>query len=298
MAGVNIPETLGTLTIGVFLNALLYGIVLHQCLAFWYRRRFKDDFGLNLLVAGLLASHTFHLTGLCYVIWDYSVTNYGDPVIVHKILWPMSFTPLIMSTQYLPTNIYMARRLYSLTRSWWQLVLTISVSMVSCAFGFLTSITGWQQRVAAVHGHPSTSHQVLVIAWHSLQVATALLITGLLTYALCKSRGSSILIRSDAVVSYLIVGAIQTGLYATVFATATLVTWVVCENTTVYAVFGINLGLIYTSALMSTFLSRDGLGDESTPNSRVSQADKHAQPVSPLYVQSCTGQTHPDRESV
>ncbi|KAI0265398.1 hypothetical protein BC834DRAFT_183534 [Gloeopeniophorella convolvens] len=68
--------------------------------------------------------------------------------------------------------------------------------------------------------------------------------TGFLMRALHKSRSG--FLRSDTVISYLIRQAIQTGLFASIFSIAYLVTWQWFRATAVFSIFAMNIGLLDT----------------------------------------------------
>ena len=84
----------------------------------------------------------------------------------------------------------------------------------------------------------------------SLLANCYLLILGVLTLVLSRSRTG--FRRTDTVINRLIRGAIQTGLFSSIFALADLFSFVLHRDTLLYAMFAYPIGRIYTNV---SFLS-------------------------------------------
>jgi hypothetical protein len=68
--------------------------------------------------------------------------------------------------------------------------------------------------------------------------------------------------KTDSVLNRLIRGAIQTGLFAGIFSVCNLITFVVLPNTTLYGMFAIPIGRVYTNTLLDTLLIRESFRAE------------------------------------
>jgi len=68
---------------------------------------------------------------------------------------------------------------------------------------------------------------------------------GVLSFVLARSRTG--FRRTDTIINRLIRGAIQTGLFASIFALADLFSFVLHRNTNLYAMFAYPIGRIYTN---------------------------------------------------
>ena len=102
-----------------------------------------------------------------------------------------------------------------------------------------------------------------VICWLGFQTSADILITGLfcpfiflpgvisssllvsLTFVLSRSRTG--FRKTDTIINRLIRGAIQTGLFASIFALADLFSFVLLGKTNLYALFAFPIGRIYTN---------------------------------------------------
>jgi len=69
----------------------------------------------------------------------------------------------------------------------------------------------------------------------------------LVTLTIIFSRSRTGIRKTDAVLDRLIRGAIQTGFFIGIFSLGSLITFVLLPNTSLYAIFSIPLGRIYTN---------------------------------------------------
>jgi len=84
-----------------------------------------------------------------------------------------------------------------------------------------------------------------VTCWLGFQTCADLLITGVLALVLARARTG--FRKTDTVINRLIRGAIQTGLFASLFALADLFSFVLHRDTNLYAMFAYPIGRIYTN---------------------------------------------------
>lgn len=101
-----------------------------------------------------------------------------------------------------------------------------------------------------------------VICWLGFQTSADLLITFVLTYVLSRSRTG--FRKTDTIINRLIRGAIQTGLFASIFALADLFSFVLHQDTNLYAMFAYPIGRIYTNTLLDTLNARRELKNNTT----------------------------------
>ncbi|KAI0261134.1 hypothetical protein BC834DRAFT_830656, partial [Gloeopeniophorella convolvens] len=170
--------------------------------------------------------------------------------------WPYTFSPVIVSTTFFLTNLFMASRLYGLTKRKRELILIVLLAITSLVLGVSVASRAWVIKMY----DSASAYSALVISWHALQSATAITINALLTRALFKSRSG--FLRSGAVIRHLVRGAVQAGLLATICSVTYTIVWIVLPNTSLYSIPGQNVGIFHTSALLSTLLDRDRLRAE------------------------------------
>ncbi|KAI0265401.1 hypothetical protein BC834DRAFT_183855 [Gloeopeniophorella convolvens] len=255
----NVPVKLGTLLIAVVLNFALYGYVLHQFLCY-LEYRYKDSSRLRALLMALFLIHTYHLSTLFYLAWKYCIIQFSTFKMPRVFLWPFSSSPIVTSVITSLTNAYMINRLYRLTGSKIQMICTAVPAVFSSASGIVVSVLSWTTMMRPWQLHGMKAYTVLMAFWHISQALNTILVNGFLMRALHKSRSG--FLRSDTVISYLIRQAIQTGLFASIFSIGSLVTWQWFRTTAVFSIFGINIGLLDTMAIMESLLSREMLREQ------------------------------------
>ena len=77
------------------------------------------------------------------------------------------------------------------------------------------------------------------------------------TLVVVLSRSRTGIRKTDTILNRFIRGAIQTGLFASIFALGNLICFVVLPETNFYGMFAIPIGRIYTNTLLDTLLCRE-----------------------------------------
>ncbi|KAG6889488.1 hypothetical protein C0992_004993 [Termitomyces sp. T32_za158] len=138
-----------------------------------------------------------------------------------------------------------------------------------------------------------------VICWLGFQTSADLFITFILSFVLSRSRTG--FRKTDTVINRLIRGAIQTGLFASVFALADLFSFVLHGDTNLYAMFAYPIGRIYTNTLLDTLNARIELKLMNTSTMDVDEESTNAFRLQ-SQSQMTTGQTlhsiHISKETV
>jgi len=86
---------LGPLVLGSHLNAFLLGFVIIQVYQYFTARR-KDRIWVRLLVLYLLVMETFAVVLDILVVWNYTVTHFGDPSVFMRSTWSYTLVPTIL----------------------------------------------------------------------------------------------------------------------------------------------------------------------------------------------------------
>ncbi|KAG8215617.1 hypothetical protein J3R82DRAFT_7485 [Butyriboletus roseoflavus] len=198
--------------------------------------------------------------------------------------WPYQFTALGTALTALVTQTYLAHRqvyiyactiinsIYVCLRIWrfthckilYGLVILLAIP--SFVLGIVCSIESWIN--AVLPEIPIITP--IVIAWLATQVFVDAFIS--VTLIIIFSRSRTGFRRMDTVLNRLIRGVIQTGLFTVIFSIGNLITFVVLPTTSVFAIFGIPLGRIYTNTLMDNLLTRESLKEELSRPHGVSEA--------------------------
>ncbi|KAH8830154.1 hypothetical protein DL96DRAFT_1591761 [Flagelloscypha sp. PMI_526] len=279
--------TVGVLLIGLFVNTWLYGLVCYQFIVY-YGCKFNDPFWIRTVVGTLFFLDTLHSAVAVYGAWEMCVTNYANPVSLFHVSWTISFTAVATSVAAIITQGFLSHRIMILRRDKIVPGCIFLISVVGCIFGFIagikSGIIGDVRKFAPL--------KPLVICWLGAQTAADVLITSVLTFTFSQSRtGFS---KTDTILNRLIRGAIQTGLFSSIFALADLFCFLFAGTTNLYAMFAFPIGRIYTNTLLDTLISRQKLkslksntetdGSNSIPQAYRLQASQ-AFPVTSIQVQ-------------
>jgi hypothetical protein len=249
-----IDELVGVLFIGIVFNTFLYGLVCYQFLIY-YTSKHKDPLWIRLVVGTLFTIDTVHTSVGIYAGYETCVTNYGNPASLEVVTWTIPFLAIATATAAIITQIFLSHRVYYLTKS---KPLIGAIMMISSSAFILAVYAG----VRAIQVKELSNFGELippVMAWLALQTTSDWIITIVLTAALMKSRTG--FHRTDSVIHRLVRGAIQTGLFASIFALGDLCTFKLHVGTNLYAMFAYPIGRIYTNTLMDTLNARSEFRD-------------------------------------
>lgn len=246
---------LGPIVLAVVANSMLYG----TCVIQWYNyytSRYKDPWHIRFLVYWVTILDTFHTGSTIYLLWDLTVSNFGNPAIFTDIPWPFSATPIFIVLASVPIQHFLAWRIKGLSHSW-ALFCVISVfSLAQGSCGFAGGV------LATSLSDPADFNRLLGFAdsWVSIAVFTDILITLLLLYFLRRSKTG--FKKTDSIISRLIRTAIETSAVGAVFCVVDLIVFVTRTETNLHYFFALPQGRIYTNTLMMTLNSRLSLRHE------------------------------------
>lgn len=241
--------TVGVLLLGLFLNTYLYGLVTYQFLVYRYTK-FNDATWIKAMVGALFVTDTAHSAVAIYAAWEMCVTNYANPSSLQFVSWTIPFTAVATSVAAIITQYFLAHRVFKLTKSAPVVGVIGLLSTLGFIFGVYAGVRSGIIREVKNFA-PLTPY---VICWLGFQTCADLLITGVLSFVLARSRTG--FRRTDTIINRLIRGAVQTGLFASIFALADLFSFVLHRDTNLYAMFAYPIGRIYTNTLLDTLNSR------------------------------------------
>jgi len=244
--------TVGVLLIGLFFNTYLYGLVTYQFIV--YRNtKFNDPRWIKSLVGVLFVTDTIHSAVAVYAGWQMCVTNYGNPASLRVVGWTIPFTAVATSFTAVLTQFFLAHRVYMLTDNIPTVAVIGILSLLGLVFGVYAGVYGGVINQVKNFG----PLKPFVICWLGFSTAADLSITGILAFGL--SRSLTGFHKTDTIVNRLIRGAVQTGLFASIFALADLFSFLLHQDTFLYAMFAYPIGRIYTNTLLDTLNSRNQL---------------------------------------
>ncbi|KAF5349977.1 hypothetical protein D9756_009207 [Leucocoprinus leucothites] len=91
-----VNRVLGPIVIASLVNAVIYGACVVQ---FWtyYTSKMEKNWRINVLVNWVFILDTFHTIALCYMLWEYTVTNFNNPTYLLTADWPFLITPVTLN---------------------------------------------------------------------------------------------------------------------------------------------------------------------------------------------------------
>ncbi|KAJ6495386.1 hypothetical protein C8R45DRAFT_987174 [Mycena sanguinolenta] len=241
--------SVGPLLLGILLNTYLYGLVTNQYMSY-VKHRFNDPLWIKTIVIVLFVVDTAHTIVGVYAAWDMCVTNFNNSDNLSRVNWTIPFTAIAAGTSGTVTQVFLIHRVFKLTKSKCLVVILATLSAGSLVFGWMaglrSGIMGDVQKFNLIYP--------VVTSWLTLLATVDLLITAILIFVLSRSKTG--FRRTDTIINRLIRGAIQTGLFASIFALGDLISFRVAPDTTFYGLFAFPIGRIYTNTLLDTLNAR------------------------------------------
>lgn len=246
---------LGPIMLSVVANAMLYG----TCTIQWYNyftSRYKDPWYIRSLVIWVTVLYTVHTGSSLYLLWAFTVDNFGNYDIFSSVPWPYPTTAITIVLCSVPIQHFLAWRIRGLSRSWALFCVVSALSLAQGACGFAGGV------LANIISNPVDFVRLggVADAWLSIAVFTDILITLLLLYYLQRSKTG--FKKTDSIISSLIRTAIETAAIGAIFCVVDLVVFTARSDTNLHFFFALPQPGIYTNTLMMTLNSRLSLRNE------------------------------------
>lgn len=240
---------IGVLLLGLFFNTYLYGLVTYQFIV--YRNTtFNDPFWIKSVVGALFILDTVHSAVAVYAGWELCVTNYDNPASLAVVSWTIPFTAVATSCAAIVTQLFLGHRVLILTKNKILTGLIGLLSLLGFIFGVYAGIYSGILREVSKFAPLNP----FVTCWLTFQTSADLIITFVLSFVLSRSKTG--FRRTDTILNRLIRGAVQTGLFVSIFALGDLFSFLLHRNTNLYAMFAYPMGRIYTNTLLDTLNAR------------------------------------------
>ncbi|KDQ59251.1 hypothetical protein JAAARDRAFT_33974 [Jaapia argillacea MUCL 33604] len=245
-------KTIGILLLGLFFNTYLYGLVTYQFIVY-HTTKFNDPWRVKAVVGALFILDTVHSAVAVYSGWDMCVTNFGNPNVILTVSWEIPFTAVSTSVAAILTQLFLAHRVFRLTKNKYLVACICALSLTGFVAGFVAGIRSGIIQDVTKFGALTT----IVTLWLGFSTAADLTITFALTIALYRSRTG--IRQTNTILNRLIRGAVQTGLFVSIFALGDLFGFLLHRDTNLYAMFAYPIGRIYTNTLLDTLNARVAL---------------------------------------
>ncbi|KAF7331342.1 hypothetical protein MKEN_00011900 [Mycena kentingensis (nom. inval.)] len=261
--GINL--ILGPVLLGIIINTFIFGIIVQQAVVYYTGGRHKGDSTvIKCLVAWALLLDVIHSAAIIWVIWEYTITHFGDLAFLATTPWPYPMTPIFSACASVPIQVFLGWRVKALSKSWYYFAFLSTLSVVSGILAFVSAIKAFQVSNIA----DFAALIPIVDTWLSLSVACDVFLTLFLFIFLRQGRTG--FKRTDNIITRLISKSIETASLNTLISVLDLITFTLLQNTNFHFVFALVAGRLYTNTLLATLNSRERMRDEMSSHSGVS----------------------------
>ncbi|KAL4256089.1 hypothetical protein AB1N83_011796 [Pleurotus pulmonarius] len=229
----------GPMLFGVFLNTLLYGVLMLQ--AFIYQRTYKSDkTWIRCLVGYLFFVETLNTAFDWGTMYEPLVKRWGAERATRIVPVMLEADHVVMVMISTPVQLFIAWRIKIISGS-------SRLAGLIAFFAFSSFIGGFASTVR-IRGP--------IITWLASAATADVLITSSLVYSLRK-RKTGIKSTDDAI-DRIVRLTIQTGMITAIFAASDVILYTTSTETGLNFIFDFPLSKLYTNSLVSTLNARAG----------------------------------------
>ncbi|OBZ69408.1 hypothetical protein A0H81_10650 [Grifola frondosa] len=247
-----IENVLGSILIGLFFACILYGVATLQ--AFMYMQMYPDDSRLvKYLVATVWVLETLH-TGFCMqFMYAYVIWNFGNTEFMGGIYWSGGLTIFLAVLIQVTVQCFYIRRLWVLSNH--SVAFTIPLVTLSVGMGSSACID--------------------------------VIVASVLIYYL--KRGRSGLRRSDNMLVWLSVYAVNTGALTSAVSVLTVVTFAVQKESLVFLALGVMQSKLYANSFLGSLNARQHIRNmlSEYPTIELSNSSQFKTTVPVLWPIAC-----------
>ncbi|EPS96221.1 hypothetical protein FOMPIDRAFT_91126 [Fomitopsis schrenkii] len=230
-----VSNLLGPLALGILLASIVFGINCLQAYLYYTTFSQRDSAALKAYVAALMTTDCVHVVLSVIVYYHYTVDCFGDLQALYSVYWLLLVQVLVGSVLGTMVRQYFVYRIYR-------------------PFSLAYSVIG----LLSVESFSVADHLFLYSAAALCSdIACDSLIAITLTYCLYARR--TVFPRTNHAIHLLVMYALNTCALNTMLALATLVTFIVYPQTTIYTTFWFVLVRVYTCSMLSTLNSRENI---------------------------------------
>ncbi|KAJ6495168.1 hypothetical protein C8R45DRAFT_986286 [Mycena sanguinolenta] len=242
----------GPLLLGIFVNLILYGILISQQYQYYQdSRRTKDPLLIRILVWAVFVVETANSAFDMAMIYEPLILHFGAAP--NKLPTVFLTQPLCVVLVGFPVQLFFTWRIYAVTKN---KILVGGISLFSlAAFGGGVWTTVLVPMVATFPRIPLLYRSAEV--WLISSAVTDISIASVLAYTLSRKKtGWGV---TDTVLNRLILMTVQTGMLTALFSIADVACFLTLRGETVNFFFNIALSKLYANTLMSTLNARKNL---------------------------------------
>ncbi|KAE9401217.1 hypothetical protein BT96DRAFT_612723 [Gymnopus androsaceus JB14] len=288
----DVKLSFGPMLIGVFLNMILYGVLINQ--AYFYFQTYKSDAGwIQILVVYLFVIETANTAIDMAMMYQPLIAGYGTQQAVENFPTLFMTEPIIIVLISTPIQCFFAWRIQKITNTYWIPIVIVVLSMASTAGGFITGV-----KIAIIKlfiKKPELHWPALL--WFLPSCAADLLITATLVRGLSQRKTG--FTTTDSMIDKLIRLTVQTGMLTAICAIGDVIFFLVLPHTALNFLWDLSLSKLYTNCLMSTLNARATLLN-GTQHANVSSAGRNPSSSRDAYIrrQRFVGNSQHDTSSI
>jgi len=250
---------IGPTMIGTAICLVLVGVILMQMHTYW-TMGYQDSWWIKAMTIWLVCLDLTHTIGSVWMVWQQTVTHYGEPAFLEIGLWPLNSSPGFTVGASCAVQLFLGWRIRILTGNNLIYGLIVVLSILSFLAGLGTTIGIWILSNLKTFGALSP----IANTWFSLQVADDVIITSVLVWTL--SRNKTGFRSTDGLIDAIIKGAVQTAAFATADTILLLAMFASFPTLPIYMIFALPGGRIYTMTFLGTLNARARLRERSQPS--------------------------------
>ncbi|PIL34934.1 hypothetical protein GSI_02721 [Ganoderma sinense ZZ0214-1] len=257
-----LKEALSCLVLGTIFATCVYGVSILQ--VYIYFRKCREDathFAMRSFVAILFILDTISLALTVQVLYEYTVTDFGQPMLLLNVPRSLVFFQVISVLIACLVQLFFAHRIWALSKHNYLLVGSIFV-LALCSFGpgLALSIRLWDH--ANITYFAMLSTRILGGIASGLSVLCDIIIVLALCYYLHSKRTG--FKRTDTMIDHLIVYAINRGILTAICQTGHMVSIAAYPSHSYFFVFGLLESKLYINTLLATLNAQKAMRREGT----------------------------------
>jgi hypothetical protein len=256
----SINNSLGSIVIGVTVSLALYGITMLQAYDFLIFEWKKHPI-LRYVVILMLGVDTLHSVGLCNIVYDLTVSHFGDFTHLQENLWSLQSS--IITGAFIGTIVHLINAIRIMKGANKSIIkITVSMAIGVLSVGQLALTVVYLIKKAQVGTFSDTDYtRPYQIAAIGLSVAANILVTIFLTL-LFKEKGHDGVTFIDKIVT----DYIDSGFLTLVFTICSFIMVLASPNTLIYIAFYFIAPKLYIISILCTLNDNSCIDDDFPPN--------------------------------
>ncbi|GJE89093.1 hypothetical protein PsYK624_051850 [Phanerochaete sordida] len=261
-----LDDTIGAFELGVFADAILFGILCLQCYIFLHNNARASSL-MRWSIWALWILNTGHLICGMHVTYWYTVTQFGNVLEVFEHQPRSSGIMTIFGyCSNLIVQIWFVFRIWILSERNRRLVgilgfLVGATYIIAMTFALIStipsSLTETEAGIAKINW--------FIYLLHAMDILTNLLLTGVLCFCLWRAKMTTIY-KTKSIVEWTLIYSVNTGLLAMLIPCTTIILRLTRPNDLVFFAVYVPYSALYSNSLLGSLNARDWIRhDEPAP---------------------------------